>query len=34
MPVADVERIIRREPLEKVYDVGSELGRYADELLL
>jgi len=27
MPVADVEKIIRKEPLEDFYDVGKELGR-------
>jgi len=27
MPVADVEKIIRKEPLEDFYDVGKELER-------
>lgn len=27
MPLYDVEKIIRKEPLEDYYDVGNELGR-------
>ncbi len=28
MPIADVEKIVRKEPLDAFYDVGKELGRY------
>ena len=31
MPLEDVEKIIRQEPLENYYDVGNELGRYVTE---
>lgn len=27
MPIEDAEKIVRKEPLEQFYDVGSELGR-------
>ena len=32
MPIEDVEKIVRKEPLEDYYDVGSELGRYVNFL--
>jgi len=28
MPIEDVEKIVRKEPIDNYYDVGSELGRY------
>lgn len=31
MPIEDVEKIIRKEPLEDYYEVGSELGRWVPE---
>ena len=27
MPIEDVEKIVRKEPIENYYDVGNELGR-------
>ena len=27
MPISDVEKIVRHEPLETCYEIGKELGR-------
>lgn len=32
MPLYDVEKIIRKDPLEDYYDVGNELGRCVSQL--